>query len=198
MKLKDLVDITTQDLSRYGITPHREGLAEGETYFYPPFMTLTETPLPIQWHWDNACLLGDFTTNEYAYQIQICGFSYSFQNKVYKCANIAFVCFKDGQPTTEVVPTKYARQVLNTVQNGISEKIVSLQLDAVTLVATNNINKRMGLYNKLADKYGVKFGSVYKNIKTLTGIATIIISHRVPEKVQRGLYQFALERSTEK
>ncbi|MGI0076012.1 MAG: hypothetical protein ACREAU_01230 [Nitrosopumilaceae archaeon] len=202
MKLSEIKDFTTQDLIKWGITPHREDLEPNELYIYPPFVTLTEsgdtTPLPIHWHWDESCLHGDFQTEEYSYQIQICVFTYPFQQKVYKGANVAFVCYKDGQPTTEVIPTQYFRQVMSTVQNGISEKIVMLGLDAITLVATNNIATRMKVYNALADKYGVRFGKIYKNIKTLTGVATIIVSHRVPENAQQELYKFALERSSEK
>lgn len=201
MKLNEIIP-ELQDLSKLGIIPHREGLEENETYFYPPFITLTESgntqPLSIRWTKEANCLNGDFQTEQYQYQIQICAFTYPFQGKVYKCANVAFVCLVNGKPTTEVIPTEYYNQVLSTVQNGISEKIVTLRLDAISLVATNNIQRRMRVYNRLANKYGIKFGIVYKNIKTLTGLATIIISYRVPEKIRQAVYNFAVKRSEEK
>jgi hypothetical protein len=200
MKLKEL-NIRTQDLMRFGIIPQRQGLAVNEIYKYPPFCnfeTLNEGYLTISWRETNDGIAGRFSTDEYTYEIQIDEFTFTFDGVNYNCANAAFVTYIDGKPTIELVPTKHATQVFRTVMNGIGEKVITLKLDAIIMIATNSIDKRRNLYNKLADKYLVNFGNVYKNIKTTTGIACIIISHRVPTNIQKSLYDYALEQSENK
>jgi hypothetical protein len=87
---------------------------------------------------------------------------------------------------------------LGTIQNGMNERYVSFNADAIIMVATTSVDKRMKYYNHLAEKYAGKFGTVYKDIKTNTGVATIVISHRVPKEVQESLYKFAIARSDNK
>jgi hypothetical protein len=175
MKVQDIV---TQDLMKWGFIPQRQGLAEDTQYKDPPFYNFYETGdtyLPIKWRQTESGLFGIFSTPEYTYEIQIEAFTYPINGQTYKCANIAFVTMVDGQPTTELVPTKFSSQVFGTFMNGVSEKVITLEVDALTMVATNNVEKRMSLYNRLADKYLKNFGNVYKNLKTTTGLVTIII-----------------------
>lgn len=198
MKLDEIV---TQDLMRFGLTPQRQDLQPTETYFYPPFHMFCESGdsyLPITWKQTSDGITGTFSTPEYTYEIQIIRFSYIFNEQQYNCANVAFVTLVDGKQVTTLVPTNYPQQVFGTVMNGVGEKVITLKLDAITMVATNTVDKRIKLYNRLADKYLVNFGNVYKNIKTLTGKAVVIISHRVPVQIQKQLYDFALEQSTTK
>ncbi len=207
MKLEEIrprwsdFDIRTQDLMKWGFTPQRQGLTEGDRYVDPPFHQFYESGdayFPIKWTNVEGGLRGKFSTPDYTYEIQIDEFPYDFNGKRYMCANLGFVVFKWGQPTTNITPIAFSSQVFGTIQNGIGEKAITLSLDAFTLVATNSKDSRMKLYNHLADRYAKKFGTVYKNIKTERGVATIVISHRVPDEVQSSLYKFAVAKSDNK
>lgn len=209
MKLKEVKKISLcshivyelQDLMKWGFRPQRQGLTEDSQYEYPPFYKFNEsgeTHLPIKWRQTQSGIFGVFSTLDHTYEIQIESFTYKINDQIYQCANIAFVTIINGQPTTELVPTKYPNQVFGTFMNGVGEKVIMFNIDAITMVATNNVEKRMSLYNRLADKYLTKFGNVYKNIKTNTGLVTVIISHNIPKQIQPQLYQYLLDQSYDK
>lgn len=196
-----ITDILTQDLMWFGITPQRQNLLIHEQYEYPPFFNFYESGdsyLPINWTRTSDGLRGTFSTPEYSYEIQIDKFIYPFNGQIYNCANVGFVVSSNGNQTTELTPTQFPLQVFGTVMNGVGEKVITMELDAIIMVATNAADRRIKLYDKLADKYLTKFGNVYKHIKTTTGLATVIISHRVPTELQHSLYTYALNRSATK
>ena len=193
------IDILTQDLSRLGISPHYEGL--NENYIYPPVWdewVLNEGPLPITWKHFNGGLKGRFTTPDFEYYVNFEPFDYDFNNKIYKCVNVSFEVIVNGVPTTDLTPTKYSNQVMGTIQNSLSEKLIQFDIDAVLFIAADNIERRMSLYGRMADKFAKQFGKVYRNIRLEKGEAIAILANRIPSQDQEKIKKFADDKNKNK
>lgn len=193
------IDILTQDLSRFGISPHYEGLKED--YVYPPTWNewiLNEGPLPINWeHFKNG-LKGRFKTPEFEYDINFEPFDYDFSGKQYKCVNVNFEVIVDGVPTTNLTPTKFSNQVMGTIQNSLSEKLIQFDIDAVLFMAMDNIEKRMRVYGRMADKFAKIFGKVYRDIRMEKAEAIVILANHIPVQTQAEILKFTQEKNQSK
>ena len=200
MKLHELINIKTQDLSRWGITPHYEG--QKTNYVYPPIFCewlLNEAPFPIKWkETENGGLKGRFTSPDYAYDVNFEPFTYQFNGKDYDCVNVSFEVIKDGQATTELTPTNYSNQVIGTIQNSMSEKLIQFDIDAVIMIASDNVISRMKLYERMADRFAKEFGKVYKRIRLPKGEALAILANRIPEQTQEEILKFIMTVSDRK
>jgi|LakMenEpi03Aug12_release.lakeMendotaPanAssembly.Ray.scaffolds.fasta_scaffold264393_2 hypothetical protein len=200
MKLRDVRPIELQDVSRFGLTRHYEGLKEN--YVYPPIFTswqLNEAPFPIEWvHSDENGLLGKFSSPEYDYLIKFEPFSYEFDKKQYDCVNASFEVIIDGKPTTQLTSTNHKNQVIGTIQNALSEKLIQYDIDAILFVAIDNISSRMKLYGRMADSFAKNFGTVYRDIRLPNGEAIVILSKFIPSQTQQAIYNFAQEKNQQK
>jgi hypothetical protein len=199
MNLSEIRPLVLQDLSKFGISPHYEGIKE--RYVYPPLFNewqLNEAPYPVHWKQTDELLLGEFSSPEYDYLIKFEPFTYQFNHKNYDCVNASFEVIVDGKPTTELTPTNHRNQVIGTIQNSLSEKLIHFDIDAILFIAVDNIRARMSLYGRMVDKFAKEFGVVYRGVKLENGEAIVILSNSIPEQSQEEIIKFTKERSEAK
>jgi len=200
MKLINIKPIILQDISRYGITRHYEGLKEN--YVYPPVFSdwqLNEAPFPIEWKEVDNGIVGTFSSPEYDYLIKFETFGYEFSSKEYNCVNVSFEVIVNGQPTTNLTPSNYKNQVIGTIQNSLSEKLIQFDIDAILFIAIDNIASRMKLYGRMADKFSKHFGTVFKDIRLQNGgEAIVILSNYIPKQTQKQIYDFTQNKNQHK
>lgn len=197
MKLEELKKfpvkpVHLQDLAGLGIKSPYSGIKEN--YIYPPYYSewqLNEMAYRVNWKEEDNKFFGYFSSPEFEYRIVIEPFHYLN----YNCANIAFEVFKEEKHTTELTSTTFSNSVFGTVLNASSEKITHFDIDAIVFIAVDNINKRMSLYKRLADKFAKNFGQVFEKVKLTNGEAIIIISNNIPEKDRADVYQYVLTQS---
>lgn len=199
MKLHDPKSIAKpeklQDLAGIGIIRPYSGVKED--YIYPPYFSewqLNEMAYRVNWKEEDHKLHGYFESSEFQYRVVIEPFQY--QN--YNCANIGFEVFKDGKPTTELTSAKYGNSVFGTVLNASSEKITQFDIDAVVFIAIDNVEKRMPVYKRLADRFARNFGEAFEKVKLTNGEAIIIISDNIPAADRKAVYNYVLQQSNNK
>ena len=198
MRLEDLFG---PEYQKYNIFPGWLKWKDAPNKNSPQFINLQETGdtyLHITWKSTPGGLFGEFNVENNYYTIEIIPFEYSTGQKTYKCINAGFTVSVDGNSSTEMFPTPHPNQVIFTFINGVNSQIVNLDVDVLLFVATNNIRSRMKLYNRLADKYFSSFGQVVKNLKTKTGLATIVINNSVLEEDKQSLIDYVTKQSTMK
>lgn len=205
MKLHELTwnrDIKIQDLSRMGIPQIYCG--KKKDYIYPPRgdeWLLTESPLPITWKHDGkGGLKGRFSSLEYNYDINFETFTYTFDGvqDTFDGVNVSFEVIKDSVPTTDLTPTKYSRQVMGTIQNSLQEKLIQFDIDIILFIAIDNIEARMRVYGRMADKFAKEFGTVYRDIRLPKGEAIAILAKRIPKQTQDIIYDLVMTKSSQK
>jgi hypothetical protein len=192
IRFRQFIDVKLQDLSRFRIIPHYEGLKEN--YIYPPLFNewqLNEAPYHITWSKSDVGIIGYFKSPEFDYEINFEPFHYPFNSVNYECVNVNFKVLKDGEYTTDLTPTNHANQVIGTIQNSLTEKLIQYDIDAIIFAATDNIQSRMKLYGRMTDKFSKQFGKVYKGIKFSGGEAIVILANHIPEQNQEALINFA-------
>ena len=69
--------------------------------------------------------------------------------------------------------------MLGTIINGVFEKLNEFHYDAIVFAATNNVEKRMSFYNKLADRFKKHFAKVVEDVETNKGKFTVLIASSV-------------------
>lgn len=205
MKLKDLfknIDPALQDLSRMGICLMYNGQIPRENYNYPPIwdeFIINEMALPVKWeHASSTGLNGFFNSNGYEYVIRFELFKYQIDKVNLNCVNVSFEVKVNGEYTTNLTSAGQPNQVIGTIQNALSEKIIYFDADVVLFVAIDHIEPRMRLYGRMADKFAKKFGNVYRNIKLPNGEAIAIIAKHIPEVSQKEMYQLVLDAGQDK
>ena len=137
------------------------------------------TEVPINWSQHNDNLVGAFSVDSTNYLIKI---EPGIFNE-YTFANIAF-CKVDaaGEEEYELTnDTKNPVKVLGAIINGVNRKINEFELDAIIFAASNNVDKRMKFYNKLADKFVKNFGRIIQNVPAGNGKFTVLISSKIPK-----------------
>ena len=205
MKLNELfgieIDHITQDLSHMRIPYMYNG--KKIDYIYPPSgdWPLFESPLHIFWKHDGkGGLKGRFSTPEYDYDVNFETFTYTFEglSGIYDGVNVSFEVIKDGIATTDLTPTKYSNQVMGTIQNSLTEKLIQFDIDIVLFIAIDNIEARMRVYGRMADKFAKQFGKVYRNIRIKDGEAIAILANRIPEREQKYIQELVMKQSDRK
>ncbi len=135
------------------------------------------TEIPIKWSKTLPGLEGAFSIEDNDYIIKI--EPGTFQN--FSFANIAFCRVDDtGEEEYELTnDTKNPAKVLGAIINGVNKKINEFELDAIVFAASNNVEKRMKFYNKLANKFVKNFGRIITDVPADNGKFTILISSKV-------------------
>ena len=136
-----------------------------------------KTEIPISWKQSAAGLEGAFSIEDNDYIIKI--EPGTFQN--FSFANIAFCRVDDtGEEEYELTnDTKNPAKVLGAIINGVNKKINEFELDAIVFAASNNVEKRMKFYNKLANRFVKNFGRIITDVPAANGKFTILISSKI-------------------
>lgn len=141
-----------------------------------------EATAPINWSIDGDVQVGEFVLGGFIFHIllQPGFFTLPDNSHTYTFLNIAFSRVVDGKDSFELTGGgPFTSKVLGIVRNGILQKVDLMNdYDAAIFVARDNQEKRMSIYNKLAQVWMKDFGSIIKNIQTATGpVITIIMKH---------------------
>ena len=122
------------------------------------------TRCPTNWTIDsNGNSIGTFELNNYQYRILLQ--RVTIHDLI--IANIAFYLWDQQTNQWTTIPTmdsKYASQVIGAVVNAIHDKIASMQFDAIVFAATTLSDKRMRIYNAIANRYVKHFGNIIENV----------------------------------
>jgi hypothetical protein len=160
---------------------------------------LNEMALPVKWERATETgLNGFFSSQGFDYVIHFELFQYKVNDTLLKGVNVSFEVKVDGEYTTNLTSAGQPNQVIGTIQNSLGEKIIHFDVDVVLFVAVDNIEPRMRLYGRMADKFAKKFGNVYRDIILPKGKAIAIIARHIPELKQKEIYQLVIEAGQDK
>jgi hypothetical protein len=145
-------------------------------------------------------LKGRFVSPEFEYDINFETFTYKFNTieEIFNGVNVSFEVIKNGKPTTDLTATQYRNQVMGTIENALHEKLVLFDIDIVLFMAIDNIEARMRVYGRMADKFAKKFGKVYKDIRMPKGEVIAILANRIPMANQKTIQKLVIEMSSDK
>jgi hypothetical protein len=106
------------------------------------------------------------------------GFTYHF-------VNAAFQKIVNGKPTSELQLTgKNASKIVGAVANALQDRIQLFDFDAVIFIADDNVEERMTVYNKIAERKWTRlgFGSAIYDIDLGAGRRASLLYRRDLEK----------------
>ena len=133
----------------------------------------------VVWTDDDTRYVGTFTLDDATYRIFLepGQFKTPELKRSYTFLNIAFSRFEDGKDIFDLTSGgPHASKVLGIIKNAIEQKTKTLtRYGAVIFASTNNQQKRMRVYNKLARFWAKDFGSIQENIKTDSGTELTIL-----------------------
>lgn len=115
-----------------------------------------DTKIPVEsWKIVGNTITGDLIIDTEQFNIILEIQTFTFNNNTFDFLNVAFAKIVNGKPTQDLIITsKNSSKLLGAIFNAISDKIKELSaqydVDAVVLVARDNVDKRMSLYNKIA------------------------------------------------
>lgn len=115
-----------------------------------------DTKIPVEnWKIVDNTIIGALIIDNEQFNIILEVQTFNFNNINFNFLNVAFAKIVNGKSTQELsLTSKNSSKILGAIFNAISDKIKELSsqydIDAVVLVARDNVNKRMSLYNKMA------------------------------------------------
>lgn len=135
----------------------------------------------IKWSSVGRNMNGTFNVDDSTYVIEIQPDDYEINGKKYNYINAAFHKIgPNNEPHYELqLNTKRPGLVIGCIFNGIFDKIKEYHYDALMFAATEDIQKRMKFYNKVASLFSKNFKIICHDIKTKNGMCTIMIGYHV-------------------
>jgi len=100
----------------------------------------------------NNSLIGKISIENKIYLIKLEPLTYSFNDKEYLGINIAFSLLENGKEIeTLTYSNKSGSKIIGAIVNALETKVNEYEWDFLLFIATNNIEKRMKIYNKIAN-----------------------------------------------
>lgn len=156
-----------------------------------------DTHIPIdKWERDGEDLVGTLTVNDETYQIKLEPLTYTTPGLHKTALNVTFAKLINGVPSENLTfDNKSASKVLGAVINGVFDVLPNMKYDALVFAATDNVDKRMRIHNKAADRVMRKFPKfgVIKNVKFDHGEATVLLPPEVAQTELELLRQHILK-----
>lgn len=154
----------------------------------------TKIPVDRWWH-EGEILFGELHIDDAIYHISFEPSTYSFQTKTYNFINVAFAKFINGTRVQTLTFNKgnpaNASKVIGAILNAFYEKLKDYKFDAVTLIATDNVDQRMRIYNAIARWEAKKYGSYLPNIPLPGGgKATILFDRNFDREAHDDFVKF--------
>ena len=142
-----------------------------------------DTRIPVdRWYQDGSSLVGDINIDNEDYQIIIDSIHYPIDGSIKTAINVAFNKVINGKVVhTLTYDTKSSSKVFGAILNAVMDKINQYHYDAVVFGATNDIEKRMKLYNHIARWLSKQYGQMIPNIKIGNGLMTIVCKYKTPD-----------------
>lgn len=147
----------------------------------------TRIPIEKWWH-EEQTLVGELLTENNIYHILLEPRTYPFKGNTFNFINTAFakvvngvreygITFDKTSPTKKLDAAKTSK-IVGAISNGLIDKLKDYRYDAIVMIAENNVEQRMRVYNMVArweiNRLG---GRTLNNIPLPKGArATIIFS----------------------
>lgn len=108
---------------------------------------------PKSWdHGLNNSLIGNILIDDKTFLIKLEPLTYNFNEKAYLGINVAFSLFKDGKEIeTLTYDNKSGSKIIGAIINALETKVNEYDWDFLLFIASNDIEKRMKIYNKIAN-----------------------------------------------
>lgn len=104
--------------------------------------------------WENGpndSLIGKILVDDKTFLIKLEPLTYSFNEKEYLGINVAFTLFKDNKEIEILTyDNRSGSKIIGAIINALETKVNEYNWDFLLFIATNNIEKRMKIYNKIA------------------------------------------------
>jgi len=128
--------------------------------------------------------VGHLIIDDADYYIHIEPSSYEFNGKEYNFLNIAFKKLVDGKETEELTyDNKAGSKVIGAIFNAASDEVKKFETYAIVFIATDHVDQRMKIYNRLVNKFHSDFLASIRDITIPGGKMTIIFNtkDKIPE-----------------
>ena len=143
-----------------------------------------DTHIPInKWYYRGTTLVGQLNVDGELFNILFEPGRYRFDQGQYMFINVAFEKIVNGESTRELqFNSRKASSIVGAIVNALIDKLKDFQHDAIIFGASDNIEKRMRIYNTIANRFAKTFRFVIRDVKTNDGIITILISKSVSQE----------------
>lgn len=132
---------------------------------------------PNKWSYNGSNRIGHLIIDKEDYFIKLEPKIYVFENKEYSFINVAFSKLINGKETENLTyDNRSGSRVLGAIFHAVKDEIQKYETDAIVFVATDNVEKRMRIYNNLVSKLHPNFKDNITNIKIPNGKMTIIFN----------------------
>lgn len=113
-----------------------------------------DSVVAIKWSKRSSTVVGDFSVDGLDFRILLEPATFTFNDTVYDFINVSFVR-KDGEiETTDLLgQTKTSAKIYGAILNGVKSQLKKYTYDALVFIATDNVEKRMSLYDSLVNRF---------------------------------------------
>lgn len=140
-----------------------------------------DTHVPVdRWFYRDGTLVGQLDVDGENFEILLEPGSYRLNSEQYSYINVAFEKVVNGVSTRELqFNSKNASSIVGAIANALKDKLEEFQYDAVVLGAADNIEKRMRIYDTIANRFAKMFRFIIRDVETNNGVITILIGKDV-------------------
>ena len=111
------------------------------------------------WRQEGGKLVGDATLDGEHFRLLLEPGTFTVDDISYNFINAAFQKIIDGKPTEKLQLTgKIASRIVGAVANALHDRVQLYDFDAVVFFADDNVDDRMRVYNKVADRKWTRLG----------------------------------------
>jgi hypothetical protein len=97
--------------------------------------------------------VGTAVLGDEVFQLRLEPFTLPLGDINYQAINVAFAKMVNGEPSEQLTLTsKNASKIVGAVTNALLERVALYDFDAVVFIAEDNIEARMTIYNKVAER----------------------------------------------
>lgn len=119
------------------------------------------TRIPIEnWNQEDNRLIGQLVIDNFTYHIFLEPRTYPFNNKIYNFINVGFAKMVNNKPeygitfdkasSTKRLDAAKTSKIVGAISNGLIDKLKDYHYDAVVLIAQDDVEQRMRIYNMIA------------------------------------------------
>ncbi len=145
-----------------------------------------DTKIPVEnWKTIDDSKIGELVIDDATYIIKLDPLTYTFDKKTYNFINVVFRKMIDGIESEDLTYTnKAGSKVIGAIVNAVKDEIKKFKTDAIVFVATDHVEQRMRIYNKLLTNLGLLVGdfrSFVPNVKIPNGKMSIIFNKNLSD-----------------
>lgn len=132
---------------------------------------------PGPWRTEGAKRICELNINGEEYQIQL---QFVYVHNL-TCVNASFLCKDEEGKWVTQLTSKHSSPstIMGSVSDAIFKELSKYDVDAVSFIAVDNIDKRLRIYNWIVDKHLKDFGNVFYDVPVGKGRGTILVQRHV-------------------